>query len=339
MKPITVAALDYLTRGLAAVPCCVPVDGSPSGCSASWHAMRKGHKAGKTPIVAWSAYQTSLPTDAEWQTWDRRFARYNVGFITGAVSRRIVLDLDSGHADGVDGSATLRSHGLHLPPSPTVRTRHGGLHVHLLHPGGDLRNFAGRLPGVDARGDGGFALLPPSENYEWLPGLGPDDVEPAPAPGWLIDLFGPARDDTAKRREPKADDIARLLYAGAPPGARHAAVVSVAGYLRAYGVPPAVVAAVLETWNAARGVSPAPEDAAALRATAEDVCARYGDRGAAVTRLARHLLRRHVDPYMALELIRAWDAVHGDPPMADADLLAAVEAVAEQELARRGVGA
>jgi hypothetical protein len=68
----------------------------------------------------------------------------------------------------------------------------GGRHFHLAHPGGDVANFAGKLPGVDLRGDGGYAVLPPSVHksgaaYRWE---GDSEGSPlAAVPDWLVDLL------------------------------------------------------------------------------------------------------------------------------------------------------
>ena len=78
-----------------------------------------------------------------------------------------MLDLDA-KPGGENGMETLRAAGLDLPAPRCVRTPSGGLHAYFLHPGGELRNWQKRadLPGVDARGDGGRVLAPPSETVK-----------------------------------------------------------------------------------------------------------------------------------------------------------------------------
>jgi hypothetical protein len=114
----------------------------------------------------------------------------NIGLVTGAVSRLLVLDVD-----GDEGRASLaaleQEHGQ-LPRGVCVRTPRGGEHRYFRFPqSGNVGNSAGRLgPGLDVRGEGGYVVAPPSTNgtgaaYEftggskWIP----------PAPGWMVDVL------------------------------------------------------------------------------------------------------------------------------------------------------
>jgi hypothetical protein len=295
-SPLCDAAIGYLAIGLASIPACVPDARSPSGCNAPWHAARRDHKPGKAPMVKWAEFQQRLPTEAEWERWDREFhGRFNVGFVTGAASRTLVLDLDSpAHTDdgrGPDGRRSVESSGLVVPVSPTVVTPSGGLQVHFAYPAGvepgSLRNFAGRLPGVDARGDGGFALLPPSAtakgSYRWANNLSRDEADLAPAPDWLLALFSGAcsrpligvpdkPDDPVQRfsplrsegadppdeppDEPDDPEVATLWSRPCPQGCRNSACARLAGQLAAYGLPEGVAVQILSIWSAVRCLPP-----------------------------------------------------------------------------------
>jgi hypothetical protein len=63
-----------------------------------------------------------------------------------------------------------------------------------------------------------------------------------------------------------------------------------------------------------------------------------GQRNQTLTRLAGYLLRRHVDPLVALELLTAWNEVRCQPPLDVAELGAVIDSIAGRELKRRGAG-
>src|SRR5215472_6650241 len=60
-----------------------------------------------------------------------------------------------------------------------------------------------------------------------------------------------------------------------------------------------------------------------------------GARNDTVTRLTGHLLRRYVDPWIALELIRSWNAARCRPPLADEEIQQIVNSIAGREIKRR----
>ena len=81
-----------------------------------------------------------------------------------------------------------------------------GRHILLRHPGGIIRNFARKLPGLDLRGDGGYIVAAPSlhqngNRYEWS--TRPDEAELASPPAWLAELL------TRAKAAPAADRIDR----------------------------------------------------------------------------------------------------------------------------------
>src|SRR5207244_4660012 len=98
-------------------------------------------------LTTWKPFQQHAPQRAQVDDWLRKWPGANVGIVTGAVSGLVVLDVD-----GLDGALALVERGP-LPPTPTVETPHGR-HYYFKHPGGTVRNFAGRWPGLDRRGDG-----------------------------------------------------------------------------------------------------------------------------------------------------------------------------------------
>lgn len=228
----------------------------------------------KRPLIRWEAYQHRTPTPEELADWRRRYRGANIGIVTGAVSGLVVLD-----EDGPDAQESLR--GRVLPPTPTARTGKG-YHRYFRHPGRPVPNAVRILPGLDVRGDGGYVMAPPSvhpsgRRYEWVDGLSPWDVPPAPLPEWLLALLAD--------RAPRAD-----TKHGHPPEWRR---------LVAFGV-------------------------------------EEGARNNTIARLAGHLLRRRVDPYVVLELCLAWNQARCRPPLDDAEVVKTVDSIAGRELRRRG---
>jgi hypothetical protein len=196
---------------------------------------------GKRSLVAWKGWQTTQPDEHLWRVWMTKWPRANLAVITGRLSNVVVLDVDVQHG-GDQGVAQLeREHGV-LPDTALVLTPSGGRHLYFRHPGGRISNSASLLAqGVDVRGDGGLALLPPSRRdqgtYEWF--IGPDTL--APMPPWMVAACRPrpgAAHATSSVRTTHLDDariavrfeaILRFLnQAPAPtngqPGGRNAAL-------------------------------------------------------------------------------------------------------------------
>jgi hypothetical protein len=72
----------------------------------------------------------------------------------------------------------------------------------------------------------------------------------------------------------------------------------------------------------------------------ELLCADVGEgrRNETVTRLAGYLMRHHIDPLVAHELLRIWNASRCQPPLQAAELDKIVDSIAGRELKRRGAG-
>ena len=284
------AALAYLAgdspfgRPVATIPCCRPDGKSPSGCTAPWHQKRKDHKAGKTPLVPWAPYQARMPTEAEWRGWWCRWAgRCNVGCLAGAVSGVLLLDVDC-HDPAADGRTTLRQHALFVPETPTVKTPSGGAHAWYAYPAGTdpgtLRNFQTRpqWPGLDGRGDGGFAVLPPSVHanggvYAWTPEA--RDLALADAPGWLIDAFRRQRTCNATNAAALSPDELVGLWAGPwTEGQRHPVANRLIGHLLGHGHREADALGIMLNWNRCACVPPKPPEE--IHAHVRDLFNRYG---------------------------------------------------------------
>ena len=126
----------------------------------------------KKPAIKWKRYQTELPTDEALVEFFGRVRR-NIGVVTGAFSKVVCVDTDN--------EAGVRWVEEHMPRARVrVRTGGGGTHFWFKHPGTrvktDSRVTGDPSVGVDVRGDGGYALVPPSIHprtklpYEWISG-------------------------------------------------------------------------------------------------------------------------------------------------------------------------
>jgi hypothetical protein len=95
-------------------------------------------------------------------TWWQRWPEANVGIGTGREAGIVVLDVDVQHGGGGTLAELVKKNG-DLPDAPQVLTGGGGKHVYFAHPGGEVRNSAGKLGlGLDIRADGGYVIMPPS---------------------------------------------------------------------------------------------------------------------------------------------------------------------------------
>lgn len=88
---------------------------------------------------------------------------------TGEVTGFDVLDIDFQHG----GKLFLDEHGSKLPLGARIhQTRSGGLHFLFRHKQGMRNSQALIAPGVDVRGDGGYAIWWPAYGYPvgtWMP--------------------------------------------------------------------------------------------------------------------------------------------------------------------------
>ncbi|GHF65312.1 bifunctional DNA primase/polymerase [Deinococcus metalli] len=164
------AALAALQRGWSVLP--VQVSGEWAKKPA-YVLVDTGHsevKDGKT-VPAWKGLQTTRPTPTDVTTWFARPNGKGLALVTGSISGVVVIDFD-----GPAGEALREQLGLPVH----VRTGSGGSHVYFEHPGWPVTTLNGKAkedlgkqwPGLDIRGDGGYAVIPPSRNasgpYTWL---------------------------------------------------------------------------------------------------------------------------------------------------------------------------
>jgi hypothetical protein len=135
----------------------------------------------KKPCVGWKKFQEELPTAEQLRQWDREFRPARWGLVTGALAGVIVADFD-----GEKGIELMHKWGI----NPHLRTGSGGFHAYLQHPGWHvptLNSKSGKFswpwPGLDIRGDGGFAVALGSNckgPYVWLRDLVPEPFDVLP---------------------------------------------------------------------------------------------------------------------------------------------------------------
>jgi hypothetical protein len=158
------------------------------------------HQNWKRPALAdWKSLQEEIVPLSAFERWygDRgeHVRRPNMGVLTGHASQNVfVIDLDEYKTpDALDwwrGVLAVENSGLE-PETWQQITGGGGRQLFFKAPA-EWRAPTNKTPiGVDIRGQGGFAVLPPSahisgQNYAWKDGAAPWECEIAEAPGWLL---------------------------------------------------------------------------------------------------------------------------------------------------------
>lgn len=114
--------------------------------------------SGKAPAIRWKDLQNTPRTLAAVETWFAEHPEWNVGLVTGAAGRIVVVDADSPQA--VDFVTAT------LPATPMQVVTAKGRHFYFRHPGTPIRNGV-RLHAMplDVRGDGGYVVAPDSEHW------------------------------------------------------------------------------------------------------------------------------------------------------------------------------
>lgn len=140
-------ALEYLERGW----CIIPI-----------------RQDTKRPAILWKEYQTRLPTEEEVTKWWTDNPDHALAIVTGEISGLVVVDcdnpealeaaLDCGMSSPIRANTKKGQHLYFECPMDGVRR---GPKV------GGVGHDWPKIKGLDFRGDGSYALLPPSKNYEW----------------------------------------------------------------------------------------------------------------------------------------------------------------------------
>lgn len=120
----------------------------------------------KKPLVAWQKYQHERPDLQQITEWPRLWPNAGLAIVTGAISGVFVLDVDKipERAQNAKEQAKIciaKDLIASLPVTATARTSKGR-HFYFRTPEVSVPTKVRFLPGLDVRGDGGYAILPPT---------------------------------------------------------------------------------------------------------------------------------------------------------------------------------
>lgn len=226
---------------------------------------------GKKPITENGFKNASCDPDVVAAWWEAN-PQANVGVPTGPVSGVFVVDIDPDKHGADEWALLVAANGE--PATHRVRTPSGGEHIYFRWPAaGGVRNRGGFVPGIDVRGDGGYVLVPPSHvayppednktpgHYESL-----DDLPPADAPEWLLEMIVRQKARVPRMRVPAT------TFPTVPEGQRNQRLFEVASGCRADGFNHGQILERLRQLNR-EAVSPSLDDSELVRIT--DSATRY----------------------------------------------------------------
>jgi hypothetical protein len=209
----------------------------------------------KKPLLDWKEFQIRQATEEEVRGWWNKWPNAGIGIVTGEISGICVVDVE------FDGDATI------FPPTYTVRTGRGGVHLYYLYLEGVRNDLSRVIPSVDVRGEGGFVVAPPTVtrfiyNDKWVGGEY-TVIDDAPKMPFPIELFKKAP-NLLNKFDPK-------LLKGVTEGGRNQSAASVAGYLLAKIDDRSAAWEIFKGWNQLNK-PPLPPDE--LKATFESILRR-----------------------------------------------------------------
>jgi hypothetical protein len=269
------AALDYLRLGLSPTCCCPPDHVGVGG----WH---KCDSPGKAPLHKWRELQDKAASEREVREWFRRHPNANVGVALGPVSGLVGIDVDD-----EEGERHLEEMSAgDLPDTWEFSSGKGRRLLYKIPAGAVLpttHQDRGEKRPLSLLARGSQTVMPPSRHprgvrYVWVEGFSPGDLDPAPAPRWLLDALRPDG-----RANGKSSGPATAIEGDIPEHSRNLTLTSLSGTMRRRGMSEAAIAAALLAENAARCKPPLSEDE--VRKIAASVC-RYAPDPMAGVRLS-----------------------------------------------------
>jgi hypothetical protein len=208
----------------------------------------------KVPATAHGLLDATVNPDIINSWWAAR-PDCNLAIACGAKSNLFVVDIDSEEGE-LELTKLELEHGA-LPATAAAITAKGR-HLYFRHPGQRVPNSVKKiLPGIDVRGDGGYAISPPSTHesgwpYRWSVDCA--DTIAAP-PDWLVTVV--CKTNSVTPAAPPSDWQA--LIADIPEGQRDVSLTRLCGYLLRHYVAPALVHDLIHMVNATRCRPPLPD--------------------------------------------------------------------------------
>jgi len=135
----------------------------------------------KRPLVPWEAFQKRLPTEQEVNIWFKKWPKSGLGIITGQLSNLTVVDIDS-----KQGETEANKYLPETLETPVSQTQRGGTHIFFNYCPSMITGVQ-RLKDVDIRSEGGYVVVPPTTNYNWLMPI--NDVDPVDVPDTLVSVM------------------------------------------------------------------------------------------------------------------------------------------------------
>jgi len=246
-------AARYAQASIPVFPVTYPLSRGEKRCCSCGRGDQCDAPAKHPRLTEWREHATTHKAWIDfWWMPGTRYARSNIGLVSGAASRIVVLDIDPRH--GGDESLTgLETQYGPLPPTWRFMTG-GGQHILFAHPDGYIKSVAGALgPGLDIKADGGYIIAPPSlhisgRRYTISLDHRPENVELAPPPDWLMGKLG-AKSERSAAAIGRADWPA-FAREPVPEGERNHRLTRLAGLLLRNLPDPELAGELVVAWNA-----------------------------------------------------------------------------------------
>jgi hypothetical protein len=206
--------------------------------------------ADKKPAVLWKEFQTRRATIGEILDWPSD----NLAVVTGAISGIVIVDCEAR-----EDALWFYNHRCKTPG--IVQTKRG-FHLYYKHTGRPIRNAqkvqASSQCQYDVRGDGGYALLPPSRhsegNYRWHKQFKNVADLPAFDPAWRPEYERPEEDRDRDGIRDVYRYIAKIYAVSGSCG--HNKTFEVARLLCESGMSEEEALGAISSWNATNAEPP-----------------------------------------------------------------------------------